>query len=92
MAINIGRQRKDPDDTMDIPIDWEPYLLGATILSASSPSVPTGITVVSTTPYEGTTVIHRVSGGTLGAEYRLTSRVVPTSGGQLDLEFTVAIV
>jgi hypothetical protein len=92
MAINVGRVNKDPDDTMDIPIDWTPSLLGATISSASSPSVPSGITVSSTTVSGGTTVIHRVTGGTLGQEYRLTSRVVPTSGGQLDLEFTVALV
>jgi hypothetical protein len=92
MAINIGRIYKDPDDTMDIPIDWTPSLMGATILSASSPDAPSGITVVSSTPNGGTAVIHRVSGGTLGQEYTLTSRIVPTSGGQLDLEFTVAIV
>lgn len=92
MGINIGRERKDPDDTMDIPIDWEPYLLGATIASASSPAVPTGITVSATSVSGGTTVIHRVTGGTVGQEYTLTSRAVPTSGGQLDLEFTVAVV
>lgn len=92
MAINIGRERKDPDDTMDIVIDWEPYLMGATIASASCPDVPSGITVSATTPSGGTNVIHRVTGGTLGQEYRLTSRIVPTSGGQLDLEFTVAVV
>lgn len=92
MAINIGRVQKDPDDVMDIPIDWEPYLLGATILSAACPDIPAGINVDSTDPYNGTTVIHRVSGGTLGQEYTLTSRVVPTSGGQLDLEFTVKLV
>lgn len=91
MAINIGRVKKDPDDVMDIPIDWEPYLMGATIASGSSPDVPTGITVVSSTPSVGTRMIHRVSGGTLGQEYALTTRVVPTSGGQLDLEFTVAV-
>lgn len=92
MALHIGRVYKDPDDTMDIPIDWTPSLLGATVSSASSPSVPTGISVDDTDVSDGTTVIHRVSGGTLGQEYRLTSRVVPTSGGQLDLEFTVVIV
>jgi hypothetical protein len=92
MAINVGRVYKDPDDTMDIPIDWTPSLLGATVLSASSPSVPTGITVSSTSISGTRTVIHRVTGGTLGQEYRLTSRIVPTSGGQLDCEFTVAIV
>jgi hypothetical protein len=92
MAINIGRVLKDPDDVMDIPIDWEPYLMGATILSGTSPDVPDGIMVVSSTPYNGTTMIHRVSGGTVGEEYNLTTRVVPTSGGQLDLEFTVAVV
>ncbi len=93
MAVNIGRIYKDPDDTMDIPIEWIDYLLGATILSASSPSVPTGITVSDTSVYPvgGTRVIHRVTGGTLGQEYTLTSRVVPTSGGQLDLEFSVKI-
>jgi hypothetical protein len=94
VAINIGRVRKDPDDTMDIPIEWEAYLLGATIASASCPSPPAGITVSSTAvnPTGGTRVIHRVTGGTEGQEYTLTCRVVPTSGGQLDLEFTVAIV
>jgi hypothetical protein len=92
MGLNIGRVRKDPDDTMDIPIEWVDYLLGATVSSASCPSVPSGITVSSTTVSDSTKVIHRVTGGTLGQEYTLTSRVVPTSGGQLDLEFTVAIV
>jgi len=92
MAVNIGRQLKDPDDTMDIPIEWVDYLLGATVQSASCPDIPAGITVDSTSVSGTTRVIHRVSGGTLGQEYRLTSRVVPTSGGQLDLEFTVAIV
>lgn len=92
MARNIGREEKDPDDTMDIPIEWVDYLLGATVLSASCPSPPAGISVVSTSVSGGTRVIHRVTGGTFGQEYTLTSRVVPTSGGQLDLEFTVKVV
>ncbi len=92
MALNIGRVTKDPDDTMDIPVEWVDYLLGATVFSATCPSPPSGIGVSNTTVSDSTRVIHRVTGGTLGQEYRLTSRVVPTSGGQLDLEFTVAIV
>lgn len=91
MAVHIGRDWKDPDDTKKFTVDWAPYLRsGATISASSSPNTPSGITVSSTTN-DDTTVTHTVTGGKRGVEYVLTSRVTTSDGEQLDLEFAVVV-
>jgi len=91
MAQSIGTRYKDPDDTMNVPINWAPYLLGATISAASCPNPPAGLTV-SSSSYTDTTATHRVTGGRKGQCYTLTSRVSTSAGEQLDLEFSVHIL
>jgi hypothetical protein len=91
MGQNIGTRYKDADDTMDVPINWAPYLLGAIISAASCPNPPAGITVSNST-YTDTVATHRVSGGRTGQSYTLTSRVSTSAGEQLDLEFSVHVL
>jgi hypothetical protein len=92
MAQNIGKDWKDPDDTKKFTVNWAPYLRsGATISSSSCPSVPSGISVSSTTN-DTATVTHTVTGGQKGKSYVLTSRVVTSDSEQLDLEFTIQVL
>lgn len=74
---------KDPLETkMDLYIDWADWLLDAgdtSIVSATVTSVPTGITVVSSA-VNGTRVDFRLSGGTLGATYRIRCQIVTNTG------------
>lgn len=92
MAKNIGKVTKDPDDTKKFTVNWAPYLrTGATVSTSSSPNTPAGITVSATTN-DTTTVTHTVTGGRVGQEYVLTSRITTSDGEQLDLDFTIVVL
>jgi len=69
---------KDPDAVLDYVVDWSDWL-GTDTISSSSWTVPTGITKDSDTNTTTTATIW-LSGGTEGAEYRVTNQIVTTDG------------
>lgn len=72
---------KDPDAVLDYQINWSTWLDDDTI-SSSSWVIPSGITKDSDTNTT-TTATAWLSGGTAGARYTVTNRIV-TAGGRTD--------
>lgn len=79
---------KDPQETLDYKIDWNPRLAGDTIFN-STWVVPGGLTVNSDTNDTTTTTIW-LTGGTLDVSYLLTNTIVTT--GARTMEQTVKIL
>ena len=74
---------KDPDAELDYIFDWAEWLAGITDTIASKEIiVETGITCDSSSIVSDT-VVAWISGGTAGATYRVTCRIV-TAGGRTD--------
>ena len=84
---------KDPNAVLDYKNDWadggdndgaddDPGWLQGDIISASSWTVPSGVTEDSNS-FTGTVATIWVSGGTAGEVYRLVNRIV-TAGGRTE--------
>jgi len=69
----------DPDETLDYSIDWTDWLPGSDTISSSDWDVPAGITKET---QAATTKVATVwlSGGTDGAEYKLTNTITTVAG------------
>ena len=72
---------KDPDAVLDYQVDWSDWLVSDTI-NTSTWIVPTGIVNDSDTNTTTAATIW-LSGGTIGTNYSLVSRIV-TAGGRTD--------
>ena len=72
---------KDPNAVIDYAVDWTLWLDGDTI-SSSIWTAATGITIDSNTNTITNSTVW-LSGGTAGASYEVTNRVV-TAGGRTD--------
>ena len=83
----IGTAMKDPQATLDYPINWAAWLTTDTIVSVVW-TVPTGITQTAATNTTTTATIW-LSGGEVGTEYTVTCRVT-TAGGRID-ERSIAV-
>lgn len=75
----MERYIKDPADILDYQLDWSSWL-GADTISASTWTVPSGITQVTETETTTTATIW-LSGGTAGQSYTLANKIV-TAGGR----------
>lgn len=77
---------KDPEARIDVSVDWGARYLDGQVLSASSwsvaPAEPGGIAIAahSFAPLSATATL---TGGAVGASYRVTNRAV-LSDGQID--------
>lgn len=65
---------KDPDEVLDYEIDWSDRL-GTDTIATSTWTVPVGLTE-GTSDINGAKTFVFLSGGTDGARYRITNRVV----------------
>lgn len=77
---------KDPSDIMDKGIDWDAndFLTDrTTTISTSTWTADTGLTVVTSSKTNTTTLV-RISGGTAGARYTLTNHVILANGEAYD--------
>lgn len=84
---------KDPNDKVDYAVNWSRYLarVGDTILTSTWPNFPDGITKLSDT-HDGLRAIIKLDGGTAGATYHLTNRIVTTPGArQRDRTITIRV-
>jgi hypothetical protein len=65
---------KDPNAQLDFSVDWSDWLTGEEIISASSWTIPDGLTLVSQS-YTNTTATVFLSGGTVGRSYLVQNRI-----------------
>jgi hypothetical protein len=83
MAAPLRSFTKDPESTLDYPIDWSQWLVGAdTITGAPVWTVPSGLTLV-TQANTATIATAWISGGTAGATYLVECKIT-TTGGRID--------
>jgi hypothetical protein len=76
---------KDPDATLDYPVDWESWLDDDTI-SASEWVLEDGLTIGTgdiAPSFTGTVATAFIAGGTVGTTYLVTNRIT-TAGGRID--------
>ena len=70
---------KDPEGVLDYSFDWNTNWLNGDTISASTWTVPAGITKDSDSDSGGVTTIW-LSGGTAGNTYTITNRIVTAAG------------
>ena len=73
---------KDPDSVLDYTVNWLTWLDGDTI-SASTWTVPSGLTKDSDTFGDSTTTVW-LSGGTVGKEYSIVNHITTAAGREED--------
>jgi len=87
---------KDPQGVLDYGFDWNdsdnggPWLETGDTITTSTWKVPTGITKDSDSNTDTTTTIW-LSGGTVGATYKITNRIVTVDGRTTDRSFYVKV-
>ncbi len=93
---------KDPSEVLDYSVDWDRstasaaagtgWLAASETITASTWTVPTGITQTTPAPSvaSGKTTIW-LSGGTTGTRYTITNHVTTSQGRQGERSFTVDV-
>ena len=81
---------KDPQSALDYGFDWSDWLDTGDTVSTSTWKVPAGITNHSESRTTTTTTVW-LSGGTVGATYKITNRVVTVDGRTVDRSFYVKV-
>jgi hypothetical protein len=86
-----SRRYKDPDDTQDFSIDWEPFITPSTILSAAW-TIQAGITKV-TSGVDPTNFIAtvRLSGGADHQQYLATCKITTSDGEILSQSLQIVV-
>lgn len=79
---------KDPNEVLDYQLRWTKRIASGDAITASSWTVPDGITKQSDTFTETTTTIW-LTGGTDGDEYEFVNRVTTTEGRIMDQSVTL---
>ncbi len=82
----------DPQSVLDYAIDWSAWLGASETISASTWTVPAGITQTTPTPSiaAGVTTIW-LTGGTLNLTYSVTNHITTNQGRQQDCTITLAV-
>lgn len=81
---------KDPQDIIDYRIDWSKWLRDGDTILTSEWVVPAGITMDSEDNNTTSSTVW-LSGGTAGANYQLTNRIVTVQGRQKDRTITIRV-
>lgn len=84
----------DPQAKLDYNIDWSRWLEGTDTISASTWTIPTGLTQASPAPsisVDGKTTTVWISGGTAGAIYTVTNHVTTAAGREDDRSFALRV-
>lgn len=82
---------KDSDAVLDFSWDWTTWLAASETIASYTIVVPTGITKASDSR-TGAVVTAWLSGGTVGATYRLVCRVTTNQGRTDDRGITVRVL
>ncbi len=88
--MGIERRYKDPDEIVNFGIDWVDYL-GSDTITGSSWTVPAGITQASAS-FTDTEATIKLSGGLLGAVYRITNRITTSAGETVDQSIDIEVI
>jgi len=81
---------KDPDAVLDYGANWSSWLKDGDTIATSEWTLPSGIAKVSDSKTATTTTIW-LSGGTVGAAYRLVNHIVTSAGRKEDRTITVVM-
>lgn len=73
----------DPQAKLDYPVDWSTWLAGGETITASTWTVPAGITKDSDS-FSDTAALAWLSGGTAGQDYTITNHIVTSAGREDD--------
>jgi hypothetical protein len=80
--VSVSVWIKDPDAVLDYAVDWSAWLTSAETIVSALVLADDGITVDSDS-YDGGIHTIWLSGGEVGRNYRITSRIT-TSQGRVD--------
>lgn len=81
---------KDPQAVLDYQVNWAAWLDGDTI-SASTWTVPAGLTQPSPASNTTTTATVWIAGGTAGSSYNVVNHITTTAGRQNDATLRIFI-
>ena len=79
MSLTLHNPLKDPSAVLDYVFDWTEWLAAAETITSHTVTVPTGLTLESSTAASGI-VTAWISGGTVGTTYRVECLIVTTAG------------
>ena len=81
---------KDPDAVLDYSVDWSSWLTGSETITASSWTVPDGITKDSDSFSDDATMVW-LSGGTAKNKYSLINHITTSAGREEDRTITIHV-
>lgn len=82
----------DPQSVLDYTIDWSDWLAASETISASTWTVPVGITQTTPAPsFTTTTATIWITGGTLNLSYSVVNHITTSQGRQQDQTITLAV-
>ena len=79
MSLTLQNPLKDPSAVLDYVFDWTKWLAAAETITSHTVTVPTGLTLESSTAASGIVTVW-ISGGTAGTTYRVECLIVTTAG------------
>ena len=82
MSLTLQNPLKDPSAVLDYVFDWTEWLAAAETITSHTVTVPTGLTLESSTAASGI-VTAWISGGTAGTTCRVEC-LITTSAGRTD--------
>lgn len=84
----ISLWQKDPNAVLDWEVDWSQWLATGETITASTWTVPTGLTMQSNT-FTPTAATVWLSGGTVGNDYVVTNQIATNAGRTDDRSITI---
>lgn len=82
---------KDPEAVLDYQVDWTNWLQTGETISTSTWTVPSPLTQPTLASNTTTKATVWLGGGTDGATYRVTNRVVTNGGRTNDRSLTIVV-
>ncbi len=74
---------KDPEAVLDYGFDWSDWLADGEVISASTWTIPTGLTKVSDS-FDDNETVAWLSGGTVEEVYTIVNHIVTSDGREDD--------
>lgn len=85
-----ARYVKDPDAVLDYGFDWSQWLSGDDTISASTWTVPSGLTKDSQVRSTTVTTVW-LSGGTAGTDYEIVNSIETAEGRKDDRTMVISV-
>ena len=91
MSTSLGTKTKDPDETLDYPIDWSHVLTTGETVASAAWDVPTGLTQPRAPTLVTPLTTVWLSGGTDGVSYIVGCLMTTSAGRVFDRSFTLKV-